>query len=138
MSLIYRPLLSSTQYCPCGWESKSPPSPLHSTQPSPFFRSLSAPYTPLWVDPAPATTDNSPDVEAQSQQADINYRTIFERQQKSATKTIDANGLMASIYMPKGRWHWTYQVPFEDRSEEVPISCRSSLSKLQLWSHESS
>ncbi len=124
MEVLYRPLLPSTQYCPCGWESQSPAPPSLSSQPSPFFRTLFAPYIPLWIDPAPATTDNSRDVSELPQQADINYRTVFERQQKNTTKSIDATGLMASIYMPKGRWHWTHQVPFEDRSEEVPISCK--------------
>ncbi|KXN89851.1 hypothetical protein AN958_04855 [Leucoagaricus sp. SymC.cos] len=29
---------------------------------------------------------------------------------------------MTTLFMPKGRWQWTHQVPFEDRPEEIPIS----------------
>lgn len=129
MEVTYRPLLPATQYCPCNWRStsRSLNSLSQSKQTSPFFRVLFAPYTPLWVNPAPATTDNSPNVSVPPQQADINYRVAFERQRRVAARNSDATAMMASLYTPKGRWQWTHQVSFEDRPEEVPIVCVSGI-----------
>lgn len=124
MDVIYRPLLPPTQYCPCNWRSNiTSPFLEESRQNSLFFRVLFAPYSALWVNPTPTTTDNSPDVSTSPQQADINFRVVFERRKKLAARDLDATALLTSLYVPKGRWQWTHQVSFEDRPEEVPITC---------------
>jgi hypothetical protein len=124
MEVIYRPLLPPTQYCPCDWRSSATElnSLPHSQETSPFFRSLFAPFTPPWINPNSATTDNSPDVSQPSNETEINHRAIFERQKKLAARSWDST-FSTSVYIPGRRWLWTHQVPFEDRPEEVPITC---------------
>ena len=122
MDMMYRPLLPPTQYCPCTVNPIGLSSLPNYNNPSPFFRVLFAPYTPLWINPSPQRVDNSPSVDPDAhplQQAGIDYRLAFERKKKIEAKQLDAVVPFRSLYIPKGRWHWTHQVTFEDRSEHI-------------------
>jgi len=121
MDMMYRPLLPHTQYCPCTVNPIGLSSLPNYNNPSPFFRALFAPYTPLWINPSPQRVDNSPSVaiDAPPQQAGIDFRLAFERKKKIEAKHLDSVVPFRSLYIPKGRWHWTHQVTFEDRSEHV-------------------
>ena len=125
MDMMYRPLLPPTQYCPCNLTPTRLSSLPHSNSPLPFYRALFVPYTPLWVNSTPQKEDNSPSVDPDThslQQAGIDYRLAFERKKKTEAKYWDSMASFCSLYIPRGRWHWTHQVTFEDRSEEIRIS----------------
>lgn len=126
MEMTYRPLLPPTQFCPCEFEKFSATqlnNLPHSRKTSPFYRSLFAPYSPLWINSNPARKDNSPHPDSPPEQTTIDYRLTFERQKKAEARYWDSTAYFASLYTPKGRWQWTHQVTFETRSEEVPMSC---------------